>query len=146
MKTHTTGLFKKTLIIVVFASISLILSACLPQVGFGGTASDEGEFKKGAIVKKFPDNVPIYKNSKVIESWGNGADFGASFVVDRDLADVFEFYNKALPALGWQSEASQASETNYVFKIKNEQNSGSVIINTASDGKTTAISIDITHR
>ena len=138
--------FVKVFFLLIFFSFSVFLSACVPNLGGGAKAPEKGEFVKGAVVKGFPSNLPLYDKAVAVESFGSTEEFGASFVSDADLADVVKFYNTALPQLGWQANLSQKSETNYVFDIKNDVYSGSVIVNVASDNEKTAITMYVVNR
>lgn len=134
-------LFPQKIILVML--VSVVISGCLPSVGNSSKLpKPEGEFKKGAIVAGFP-SLPSYPKAKVIESYGSSQSFGASMVTGDNLAKVFEFYNGAFAPLGWTSTARKKSDTNIVYDVKNDKYAGQVIINTASDGKTTAITIAV---
>ena len=70
----------------------------------------------------------------------------ASFISDEKLSKVIKFYDESLKKLGWEVTLQKRSETNYVYNIKNASQQGSIIINTAEDGKKTAISIFVSPR
>lgn len=125
---------------------SAILSACVPNIGTKTKAPTVGEFVKGDVVKGFPENLPLPKNAQTIESYGSKEAFGASFISSDDLAKAVNFYNASLAQLGWQSTLTQSSETNYIFAIKNDTHSGTVTVNLASDGKKTAITMEVVMR
>ena len=134
---------KKLLLVLVS---SLILTACS---GFGvrsekGPKAD-GEFAKGQIVMGFP-NIPAYPESKIIESYGQEGKFGVSSISEEELAKVVNFYAPALSRLGWQNSLTKNSETNFEYEISNDEFKGSVIINTAADGESTAISVFVEPR
>lgn len=134
---------KKLMLVLV---ISLILSGCLPGVKSKGGPKAEGEFAKGQIVRGFP-NVPLFPEAKVIESYGSKEkNFGASFVVAEDLVKVVNFYGPALTQTGWQNTLKKNSDSNYNYEINNDEFRGGVIINTASDGRRTAISVSVEPR
>lgn len=134
---------KKLMLAIAF---SLILSGCLPGIKSKGGPKAEGEFIKQQIVRGFP-NVPLFPKSKVIESYGTrDKNFGASFVADEDFTKVVNFYGPALLQTGWQNTLAKNSDTNYTYEISNDEFSGRVIINTASDGRQTAISISVEPR
>lgn len=126
--------------------LPFLLSACVPSVGSKSKAPAIGEFVKNGIVKGFPSNLPLYEKAQVVESYGSQDAFGASFIADADPAKVVNFYNLALTQLGWQVKLRQPSATSYVFEIKNDTYSGSVIVNPAADGKKTAITIEVGQR
>ena len=84
--------------------------------------------------------------ARVLESYGNNGAFGASFISDDDLDKVVKFYDQSLKKLGWESSQHRQSETNYVFEVKNSAYRGSVIVNTAADGKKTVITIAVLAR
>jgi hypothetical protein len=136
----------KSFLAVALFLVPFVLSACVPSVGNKQKAPVAGEFVEAGIVKGFPSNLPLYEKSQIIESYGSREAFGASFIADAGLADVINFYNTALPQLGWQSTLSQKTKTNYIFSIKNDTYSGSVIVNTAGDGKKTAITMEVAVR
>lgn len=136
--------FKLGLLVLGFFFVPILLSGCIPSLGGGGRAPAAGEFVKGGIVKGFPGNIPLYKEAVVVESYGDKDSFGASFVTSDDLAKVVNYYNTALGTLGWNSELRQVSETNYLFDIKSGALGGVIIVNTASDGKKTAITVSVT--
>lgn len=119
---------------------SIILSGCVPRVKVDDVFKGKSEFAEGKVVAGFP-NLPIYPDAKVIESYGDGENFGASFTVNEELVKVVDFYKPALESLGWEYTLNQKSETNYVFDFKNLDNQGQIIVNTAQNGKTTAISV-----
>lgn len=138
--------FKLILLPIIVVFIPITLSACVPNLGTKSKAPSAGEFVKGAVIKGFPSDLPLYDKAQTVESYGSKDAFGASFIADADLAKVVNFYNASLPKLGWQSVLSQRSQTNYVFDIKNDTLAGSVIVNVASDGKKTAITMAIAAR
>lgn len=125
---------------------SVVVTGCVPGIG-GGTAQvkPEGEFMAGAVVPGFPP-LPIFPKAKVIESYGTGQSFGANLTSNESLAKVFEFYNGAFTPLGWTAVAHKKSDTNIVYDIKNDKYAGQLIINTASDGKSTAITVAVSTR
>ena len=127
-------------------AVPLFLAACLPRIGGGGqeTAVKE-EYLKGKVVSGFP-NVPLYPKAQVIESYGNKSSYGASFFVDEDLKKVLDFYRSSLVSTGWEASENQKATDNYVFEVKNKDYRGQVIVNTASDGKQTAITISVAAR
>ncbi len=130
------------LIIVIFTA--LILSGCIPNVGTSGQQGT-GEYVKEKVVDGFPA-LPFYQDSEVIESYGFGGAYGASFITGDDLQKVVKFYNDSLPKLGWDSELAPKSQTNYVWRVKNQEYSGEVIVNTTSDGEATAINMSVSSR
>lgn len=124
----------------------LVLTACLPKVSTQGTTPSKGEFVQGAIVKGFPENLPVYEGAQVVESFGSGQGYGASFIVDGDLQKVVDFYSASLGQLGWQQSLRTQSSDNFVFEIKNATYAGSVIVNTAADGKSVAVTMFVSGR
>lgn len=126
-------------------AVPLVLAACLPRIGGGGEEAAKEEYLKGKVVSGFP-NVPLYPKAQVIESYGDKNSYGASFFVDDDLKRVLDFYNSSLAATGWEASESQKAADNYIFDIKNTDYRGQVIVNTASDGKQTAITISVAAR
>lgn len=137
--------FKKVFIGLLFLIVSFTLAACSVGIGTGGGAKATDQFLKGAVIKGFPP-VPAYKNAKIIESFGSKAGWGASFVTSDSVSSVVNYYNSALPQLGWQSSLVIKDQANYAFDIKNPNYIGNIIMNTASDGKQTAITISIATR
>lgn len=126
--------------------LSFILSACVPSIGGGTRAPETGQFVKGGVVKGFPTNIPLYKNAQIVETYGSKDSFGGSFVAKDSLAKVVNFYNTGLPQLGWNVNLKQVTDTNYVFDIKGDTFGGTIIVNTAADGKTTAITVSVDKR
>ena len=128
-----------------FLVVAILLAGCGPQISQNKTQGKDVEFIKGQIVKDFP-SVPLYRGAKVEESYGLDKKYGASFSVKDDLVKVVNFYTGSLPTAGWESSLKQISSTNYIFDIKNATSAGTITINTAADGKTTAISIAVEPR
>lgn len=125
--------------------VPMVLAACLPTIGPSDTSVSSNEFIKGSVVKGFP-SVPLIPKAKVLESYSNKGNFGASFISDEKLSKVIKFYDESLTKLGWESMLQEQSETNYVYNIKNASQEGSIIVNMAADNKKTAISIFISPR
>ena len=135
-------MIKKLALVVV---LSLTLSACLPNLGGSGGPVSSGKFLVGQIPNGFP-NLPIYKKAKILEGYGLNNKFGVSALTGDSLTKVLDFYNKSLGPGGWNFKLRQASTSNYVFDVNNSTYNGTVIINTAADGKSTAISIALAPR
>ena len=131
----------------IFAAIvSIFIAGCIPKLPGGGEVqNDKAEFIEGKVVGGFP-NVPLYPKVKVLESVSNGGSFGASFLSKDSFDKVVKFYSDSLPQLGWGSELKSASDSNFVFAIKNATYEGTIIVNIAEDGKTTAITISVSPR
>ncbi len=125
--------------------IPLVLTGCLPKIGLGGGESPKEEYLKGKVVGNFP-NIPLYPKSRVIESYGFNDTFGSSFAIDEDLKKVIEFYNNSFPLLGWEFASRQVSNDNFAYDVKSEKYQGQVVVNTAADGKQTAITISLSPR
>lgn len=125
--------------------LSFFLSGCFPSIDRSGTKGDLPDFVKGQVVKGFPA-LPFYEGAEIVESYGYRGNFGASFVTGDDLGRVVKFYEVGLLQLGWEATLTQNSPTNYQFRVKNAQNDGTVIINTAADGKQTAITMSAWER
>ncbi|OGD95109.1 hypothetical protein A3F02_02400 [Candidatus Curtissbacteria bacterium RIFCSPHIGHO2_12_FULL_38_9b] len=125
----------------------LFLTGCVPNIGLGGREETilTEQFVEGKVVEGFPA-LPLFPKSEVIESYGKDGKYGAAFISSGDLVKVVNFYNDSLPRSGWQVSLKQQSETNYFFEIKNDQLEGAIIINTAADGKKTAITISTAPR
>jgi hypothetical protein len=133
---------KKLFLLSVIIASSFVLSACFPRPG-GNAAPEKGEFAKGAVIKGFPSDVPLYENAKAVESYGGSEAFGASFVSKDDLGDVADFYRETLPTLGWRVSERRNTEKSFTFSIQNSTFAGSIIVNTAADNKSTAITVSI---
>lgn len=127
--------------------LAIFVSGCIPHLGGGngGVETKPGEFVKGSVVRGFP-SLPLYEKAKLIESYGDGLSFGASAVSEDELAKVVNFYNQSLGQLGWEFVVKQRSQTNFTFEIKNNKQQGWIIVNTAADLKTTAITVSVTPR
>jgi hypothetical protein len=137
---------KKWLVVAVVLTLPVVLSGCSGGFGVGSSASNpQGEFMQGSVVKGFPP-VPAYPKAQIGETFGDGNVFGASLVSNDNLARVLDFYNKSLTLDGWETKLSQVSDTNYVFLIKNANYQGEIIVNTAADGKKTAITVNLNKR
>lgn len=130
--------------------MAIVLSGCIPSAFLGGSKSDAvqgtaGTFIKGKAVKGFPP-LPLYPKAKLLESYGVNNRFGASAVSGDGLSKVVEFYNQGLLQLGWEPKLVKQSETNYLFEVKNSTYEGVIIVNTAADGKKTAITFSVAPR
>lgn len=135
---------KKKIVIVVV--LSFFLSGCLPSLKIGGGQGvGDNEFVKEKVAGGFP-NLPLYPEAKAVESITREGTLGAAFVSDDDLAKVTNFYNSSLGTLGWEFNVKQVSDKNFIFEIKNDQHTGAIIVNTAADGKKTAITYNIDPR
>ncbi len=132
---------KRIFLIVSFAVLPFILSGCIPTTG-GGDKTGSQEYMKGAVVSSFPP-LPLYPKSKIVESYNFNNNYGASFISTDKLDKVVSFYSDSLGKLGWDHNLYKQSETNYVYEVKNEEYKGSVIINTAGDGKSTALTFSL---
>ena len=133
----------KKIIIVILSS--LLLAGCIPKLSNDGTVVSQSEFIKGKAVSGFP-NMPRYPKSQLLESINDNNFYGASFISEENIQKVVDFYTNSLPQTGWESTFVKKTETNYVFEIRNATYSGEVIVNTASDGKSTAISVFVEPR
>ncbi|MBI4037813.1 hypothetical protein HY382_02100 [Candidatus Curtissbacteria bacterium] len=134
---------KKLLILL---PLSLFLSGCFGGLGgTGGGETNKLTFSQGKVVEGFP-GIPGYKNSQVLESIGYQGKYGLSNVTGDKIEKVIEYYGKALGQLGWETSLKKRSATNYAYGIKNEKQKGEMIMNTAADGKKTAISVFIEER
>lgn len=137
----------KFLFVSLFIVSSLLLSSCAG--GFispnSGGSKDSEEYVKGAVVKNFPA-IALYPKAVPVESYSNDGRFGASFISEDELAKVSTFYQSNLKQGGWEVTSKMQSDSNYLFEIKNEKYKGILIINTASDGKKTAITMSLEER
>ena len=131
-------------IIIMFA-FSFLLAGCIPKLSNDGTVVSQSEFIKDKAVSGFP-NIPRYPKSQLLESINDKNSYGASFISEENIQKVVDFYTNSLPQTGWESTFVKKTETNYVFEIRNATYSGEVIVNTASDGKSTAISVFVEPR
>lgn len=137
----------KKIILISFLVVStFLLTGCVPKLNTTGGGVKSEEFAKGKVVRGFPQDLPLYKGAVVIESYGGVSGYGASFITDDSLNKVVNFYNLGLAQLGWTVEVKKQSDTNFIFEIKNDKNQGRVIVNTAADGKKTAITVTISGR
>lgn len=135
------------IILISFVIVStFLLTGCVPKLNTGGAGVKSEEFAKGKVVRGFPQDLPLYKGAVVVESYGGASGYGASFITDDSLNKVVNFYNVGLIQLGWTVDAKKQSDTNFIFEIKNDKNRGRVIVNTAADGKKTAITMTIADR
>lgn len=132
---------------VLIVLLSLTLSACLPQFNSGTdkNAGVQGQFLKAKAPKGFP-SLPLYPKSKILESYGLSPKFGASAISGDSLSKVVDFYNTSLVTLGWEFKLRQVDTTRYIFDVKNQTQQGTVIVNTAADGKMTAITLSVGAR
>ena len=137
---------KKIILISLLIITSFALSGCIPKFNTSGSGPKTEEFVKGKVVRGFPQDLPLYQGAVVVESYGGESGWGASFVADDSFAKVVNFYNDSLPKLGWTTDVRKQSDTNFVFEIKNDKNQGKVIVNTAADGKKTAITMTLAQR
>ncbi len=131
---------------VVLTMLAILLSGCgLPTAVNNTQKAGKDEYIKGAVIKGFP-NMPLFSGAKVVESYGLDGKYGANFTTSKDLVKVVNFYGPALNQLGWEYTLHQKDKTNYVYDVTNMAYSGSVIVNTAADGKTTAITVYVGPR
>ena len=121
-------------------TVSLFLAGCMPAIKTPDSLGGTDEYTKWQVVSGFPA-LPLYPKAQTVESYGYKGSYGASFISGDSLAKVVGFYNDSFKPLGWDAKLTKQSETNYVFEVKNDSNTGSVIVNTAADGKKTAITI-----
>ncbi len=126
-------------------ALSFLLSACIPTIGNSEPRSSKDEFKKGVYAAGFPA-IPYYKNSKVLESYGNQGYFGSASVTNDDITKVTKFFDESLKQLGWDFSVRQNSATSFEYSINNARQQGSIIINTTVDGKKTGITVSIAPR
>lgn len=133
-------------ILLIFVS-ALLLSGCFPGLKnpAAGQTTKPGEFLKGKAVKGFP-SLPRYPESKIIETYGSSNSYGASAYTSDEIAKVVKFYDESLVQLGWESTLTQGQQGYFNFDIKNQTQKGSVIVNTAADGKTVAITLSVSPR
>jgi hypothetical protein len=135
-------MMKRLLLVFVLAAA---LGGCMPGIG-GTTNSAKGtDYLKGGAVSGFP-NLPFYQKAKVLETYGSGAGYGGSAITDDDISKVVEFYNKNLGTAGWEFNLRQKEANDFVFNVNNSQYQGVVIVNVASDGKKTAITLSVSKR
>jgi len=136
-------MIKRFLIIIV---VGLTLGGCLPNIGQNsGGAASKSEFTKGGVGANFP-KLPFYPNAKVLEGYSSASGYGASAITSDNLAKVVEYYNKNLGLAGWEYNIIHKETLNYVFEVKDSQYQGVVIVNTAADGKKTAITFSLANR
>lgn len=136
----------KLLFLIILAFSPLVLSGCIPKANLPDKKSPVvTQFLKGGIVEKFP-GVPIYPKAKIIESYSTGTNYGASAYSEDSLDKVVDFYSNAFMQFGWENSVSVQSANYYLFEFKSPQFRGTVIVNLASDNKSTAISIAVSSR
>lgn len=131
----------KKRILVFLLLVPFLLSGCVPSVGQKDTVGKD-EYIRGTVPSGFPQ-LPLYKGSRVVESYGFGGKFGASFITSDDVSKVVKFYSETLPVLGWEAGAFASGANSFTFNIKNQGEQGTIIVNMAADGKTTAITISV---
>ena len=131
--------------IIIVLAFLFFATGCLPRLASDDGATSQSEFIKGKAISGFP-NLPRYPKSQLLESINDNNSFGVSFISEDNIQKVVDFYTSSLPQTGWESTFVKKTETNYVFEVKNAIYSGEVIVNTASDGKSTAISIFVEPR
>ncbi len=135
-------MIKRFLLVFVLA---IALGGCFPGVG-GKTNSSKGtDFVKGGAVAGFP-NLPFYEKAKIIETYGSGGGYGGSAITDDEISKVVEFYNKNLGLAGWEFNLRQKETNHFIFDVNNSQYQGMIIVNVASDGKKTAITLSVSKR
>lgn len=137
--------FKKLPFLASLLFVPFLLSGCFPTATSGGAGEQTQEYVKGKVVDGFP-NVPGYPKATTIESYGYGGSWGASFVSEDPADKVVAFYDASLTSLGWDSTLNETMSGYFKFDVKNSENKGEVIVNTASDGKMTAITISLESR
>jgi len=135
-------MIKKIIIVLLF---SFFASGCLPKFTSDEGVQSQSEFIKGKAVSGFP-NLPRYPKSQLLESINDNNSFGVSFISEEDIQKVVDFYSSSLPQTGWESTFFKKTETNNVFEVKNADFSGEIIISTASDNQSTAISVFVEPR
>jgi len=135
-------MIKKAIIMLAF---SFFATGCIPKLGNDGTVVSQSEFIEGKAVSGFP-NMPRYPKAQLLESIDDKGSFGASFIVDEELQKVVDFYFGSLPQFGWEVTNIKKADSRNVFEVRNAQYSGEVVINVASDSKSTAISVFVEPR
>lgn len=131
-------------LIIVFI-FSFLVSGCIPRLQTDDNQVSQGQFIKGKAVSGFPD-MPRYPEAQLLESIDDKGSFGASFIVDEDIQKVIDFYNQSLPQFGWEVTNLKKTDSQNVFEVRNAEYNGELIINTASDSKSTAISVFVEPR
>jgi len=135
-------MIKKVIVVLAF---SFLVSGCIPNLQTDDAEVSQSQFIKGKAVAGFPD-MPRYPKAQLLESIDDKGSFGASFIVDEELQKVVDFYFGSLPQFGWEVTDIKKTDSRNVFEVRNAQYSGEVIINTASDSKSTAISVFVEPR
>jgi hypothetical protein len=135
----------KKIILMLF--LSFTLAGCLPSAFQKGEreVGPQEEFLKGQVAPGFP-TLPRYPEAQVVESVSYGESRGAAFVTKDNVDQVLTFFTDSLTQLGWEFQLLKNSETNYEYKVKNVKYEGSIIINIAADGKTTAMTYSTSPR
>lgn len=136
---------KKLLLVVV---LSFMLSGCYGGF-FGKTPSaqklEPGEFLRGRVASGFPA-LPLYPESKLVESYNDKGSYGATAFTKDDIGKVVEYFDENLSLLGWKFVKTQGPGAGYTFNVENQSRRGWVIINYAIDGKTVGITYAVTKR
>ena len=130
---------------IIILAIPLVLAGC---VGFGisdSSAPAKGEFLKGAVARGFP-SVPAYPGVRLGESYGDSRNWGVYSVSSDNLNDVLKFYSENLGKVGWENSLKQLSQNRYIYEIKNAKYQGNIIVNTAADMRSTAITVSLIAR
>ena len=135
-------MIKKLIIVLAF---TFFVTGCLPRLKSDDGVASQSEFIKGKAISSFP-NMPRYPKSQLLESINDNNSYGASIISEENIQKVVDFYSNFLPQTGWESTFVKKTETHYVFEVKNTDYSGEVIVNTASDNKSTAISVFVEPR
>lgn len=141
---NTKILLRRLSFLLALGLLPVLLAGCMPLSGSSDAPSSH-TYTKGAVVKGFPP-LPLYPKSQVVESYSFGGNMGASFISADGLAKVVNFYSQSLSTLGWEQNLFKQNDSNYLFEIKNEKFTGTVVVNTASDGKKSAISFFVFPR
>ena len=130
--------------IAVLAMLPVLLSGCMPTAGESDSTGSQVYVKNG-VVKGFVP-MPLYPKAQPVESYNFNSNMGASFISGDSLAKVVNFYSKGLTQIGWEQNLYKQSDSSYIFQIKGVKYQGEVVVNTASDGKKTAISVFVFPR
>ena len=118
------------------------------KVSYSGKEGDFS-FQEGTTMPdSFPQDFPLYPDSKVASSWSSKAEGGLGISVALDSSDsiekIAEFYQKELPSKGWLITSNFDQEMSKTFSFEKGEQKGLVGI-TEEDGKA-VISITINLR
>jgi 3-dehydroquinate synthase class II len=103
------------------------------------------EFSGGKDLKlpaDFPGDVPVYPDAAVISLLGMGGENRqVTFQVGDKTAEVYAFYQKKLPAQGWEVVTDMKMTPAYSLVAKKGNRQTAVIIGEDGEGSTVALTV-----